>query len=39
MVFDYTAYGSQKGWCDNRDTFSVADLCDEALAVFVLIYE
>lgn len=30
------AYGSQKGWCGNKDTFSVADLFDEALGVTVM---
>jgi len=37
--YDYKAYGSQKGWCGNRDAFSVADLYDEALGVEFQIYE
>lgn len=37
--YNYTAYGSQKGWCNSRDAWSVADLYDEALNVVVQIYE
>jgi streptogrisin C len=37
--YDYKAYGSQKGWCSNRDAWSVADLYDEALGVEFVIYE
>jgi streptogrisin C len=37
--YDYKAYGSQKGWCQNRDAWSVADLYDEALGVEFVIYE
>lgn len=37
--YDNKAYGSQKGWCQNRDAWSVADLYDEALGVNVVIYE
>lgn len=35
----YKAYGSQKGWCNNKGAWSVADLYDEALGVQVVIYE
>lgn len=31
--YNYNAYGSQKGWCSNKDAWSVADLYDEALGV------
>lgn len=37
--YNYAAFGSQKGWCSNRDTFSVADLYDTAINVAVIIYE
>jgi streptogrisin C len=33
--FGGTAYGSQKGWCNNKDAWSVADLFDEAIGVKV----
>lgn len=33
--FGGTAFGSQKGWCGNKDAWSVADLFDEALGVKV----
>jgi len=33
---NFTAFGSQKGHCYNRDAWSVADLYDEALGVRVL---
>ncbi len=36
---DYRVFGSQKGWCNSRDAWSVADLYDEALGVQVVIYE
>ncbi len=32
---NFTAYGSHFGNCDSRDSFSVADLFDEALNIFV----
>lgn len=32
-----TAYGSQKGWCANKDAWSVADLFDEAIGVIVVV--
>lgn len=35
--FGPTAYGSQKGWCFGKDTWSVADLYDEALNVSVIL--
>jgi hypothetical protein len=35
----YKAYGSQKGWCNSKDAWSVADLYDEALGVEVQIFE
>ncbi len=37
--YDYKAYGSQKGWCNSRDAWTVADLYDEALNVSFVIYE
>ena len=37
--YDYRAYGSQKGWCGNKDAWSVADLYDEALGVEFVIHE
>ena len=37
--YDYRAYGSQKGWCGNKDAWSVADLYDEALGVEFVILE
>jgi hypothetical protein len=33
--FNFTAFGGHYGNCDGRDSFSVADLFDEALGVFV----
>ncbi len=36
---DYRAFGLQKGWCNSRDAWSVADLLDNALDVQVAIYE
>ena len=33
--FGATAYGSQKGWCQDKDAWSVADLFDEAIGVRV----
>jgi hypothetical protein len=33
--FGGAVFGSQKGWCFGRDTFSVADFFDEALGVTV----
>ena len=36
--YDYNAYGSQKGWCNNKDAWSVADLYDEALGVVFVTY-
>ncbi len=32
---NFVAFGSQKGWCNSKDTWSVADLYDEALGVTV----
>ena len=37
--YDYKAYGSQKGWCNSKDAWTVADLYDEALGVEFQIYE